>query len=336
MCSGLEGFFVTSAPWGEKFGKFMMPHGIHVDALDRIWTTDVKLNRIVCLNPNSKQIILILGKSFKRKNERSQFCQPSDVLTIHDGKYLFVADGYCNSRIVMFDDSGNYMKEFTVNEQMTDGLKNVIIHGLSFIPDTYSICAVLRLNAKIVCFNIMNDSITFMYQFKRDIQLFAIAYTKIENKSGFYMIGMNNDDGIGYGYSLNLINKAIFAWDDIILNNPHDLIISNDKCFLYISSIGEMKNLQRLKLCKLGDTDTDPILANNSEYYVNILINFTIVFAVLFVLAPITYIFTLCFDKYKSKCQNSKVKSLFKSWRKCLQGKEYKKTDSDKLTLLNN
>jgi hypothetical protein len=43
-----------------------------------------------------------LGTEFEPGEDAEHFCMPTDVSVSSDGS-IFVADGYCNSRIVKFD-----------------------------------------------------------------------------------------------------------------------------------------------------------------------------------------------------------------------------------------
>lgn len=52
-----------------------------------------------------------LGERFVPGNDKTHFCKPAGVVVISDGS-IYVADGYCNSRIVRFSSSGQFMASF--------------------------------------------------------------------------------------------------------------------------------------------------------------------------------------------------------------------------------
>ena len=54
---------------------------------------------------------LTLGVKMIPGKDRRHFCKPTDVAVMTDGTF-FVADGYCNSRVVRFDANGNYQSEW--------------------------------------------------------------------------------------------------------------------------------------------------------------------------------------------------------------------------------
>lgn len=56
------------------------------------------------------ELLLTLGTSLVPGDDHGHFCKPTDVVVTNNGDIL-VSDGYCNSRIVIFDKNGNYMDE---------------------------------------------------------------------------------------------------------------------------------------------------------------------------------------------------------------------------------
>ena len=54
---------------------------------------------------------LILGVKLIPGNDRRHFCKPTDVAVMTDGTF-FVADGYCNSRVIRFDADGKFQKQW--------------------------------------------------------------------------------------------------------------------------------------------------------------------------------------------------------------------------------
>lgn len=64
---------------------------------------------------------LTLGEAFVPGDDERHFCKPTDVAVASNGD-LFVADGYCNSRIMKFDKNGNLLKQFgTKNGELRKG-----------------------------------------------------------------------------------------------------------------------------------------------------------------------------------------------------------------------
>jgi peptidylamidoglycolate lyase len=89
--------------------------------------------------------VLTLGESFVPGDDSSHFCKPTDVAVSNDGLNIFVADGYCNSRIVKFDSKGKYLKEYS----MPKGEQQLVIpHSLVLIESLDLLCVADRENGR--------------------------------------------------------------------------------------------------------------------------------------------------------------------------------------------
>lgn len=56
--------------------------------------------------------LITLGEDFHPGSDEKHFCKPSAVtVSVKDG-FVFVADGYCNNRIVKFDLNGKFLAQF--------------------------------------------------------------------------------------------------------------------------------------------------------------------------------------------------------------------------------
>lgn len=126
-----------------NFGKGVMvtPHGIHVDKDGNIWVTDGNDNlprrrpgapadapmppkpekvvghQVFKFSPDGK-VLLTLGKPGGNPpgadaEDPASFYQPNDVITYPNGDIL-VAEGHggANSRLILFDKSGKFIKQF--------------------------------------------------------------------------------------------------------------------------------------------------------------------------------------------------------------------------------
>lgn len=54
---------------------------------------------------------LELGVAFSPGSDRNHFCKPASVAVDAETGVVFVGDGYCNSRIVLFSPTGEYLME---------------------------------------------------------------------------------------------------------------------------------------------------------------------------------------------------------------------------------
>lgn len=143
--------------WGRDL--FYMPHGLSLD-LDgtSLWLTDVALHQVFKYSIDGTRELLELGTAFVPGNDESHFCKPTSVADT--GEFIFVADGYCNSRVVMFSAKGKYLGEFG---QSSDAayLSNTasiqptfsIPHKITYAKEAKMLCVADRENGRIQCFN---------------------------------------------------------------------------------------------------------------------------------------------------------------------------------------
>ena len=97
--------------WGSNL--FFLPHGLTIDHEGSFWLTDVALHQVLKFNEKDlKTPALILGEEFVPGSDQHHFCKPTSVAVDSKSGNFFVADGYCNSRIMMFDSKANYIREW--------------------------------------------------------------------------------------------------------------------------------------------------------------------------------------------------------------------------------
>ena len=91
-------------------GLFALPHSITIDASNAIWVADVALHQVFKLSRDGK-LLLSLGERAKPGEDQRHFNRPSDVAIAPDGS-IFVSDGYGNNRIVKFDSTGRFQRQW--------------------------------------------------------------------------------------------------------------------------------------------------------------------------------------------------------------------------------
>lgn len=92
-----------------------MPHGLTVDADGNIWLTDVALHQVFKCAPGGQMVLLTLGEKFEPGSDDLHFCKPTAVAVL-DGGDFFVADGYCNSRIVKYSAAGGRLLQWGLSD----------------------------------------------------------------------------------------------------------------------------------------------------------------------------------------------------------------------------
>ncbi|XP_075397444.1 peptidyl-glycine alpha-amidating monooxygenase isoform X16 [Tenrec ecaudatus] len=213
---------------------FYLPHGLSIDKDGNYWVTDVALHQVFKLAPSSKEgPLLILGRSMQPGNDRYHFCQPTDVAVDPATGSIYVADGYCNSRIVQFSPTGKFLTQW--GEESSGNNPNPgqlrVPHSLALVPHLGQLCVADRENGRIQCFE------TETKEFVREIKhaafgrnVFAISYIPgllfaVNGKPYF------GDQEPVQGFVMNFSNGEII---DIFkpvrkhFDMPHDIVASED------------------------------------------------------------------------------------------------------------
>lgn len=112
------------ARWGA--GEFIMPHGLSIDPAGKVWITDVAREQVFRLSPDGK-LELTLGERGVSGDDARHFGRPTDVAFA--GDEVFVSDGYTNSRVTVFDQSGRFLREW--GEQGAGGSGLAIPHAIA-------------------------------------------------------------------------------------------------------------------------------------------------------------------------------------------------------------
>merc|ERR1711981_724180 len=116
--------------WGK--GMFYMPHGLTIDGEGNTYVTDVGLHQVMRFPAGQTKPDLVLGVAFESGKGKNQFCKPTDVAVSERTGDFFVADGYCNSRILKFSSDGKL-------KQIIDGDWDVP-HSLALFEESDVLC----------------------------------------------------------------------------------------------------------------------------------------------------------------------------------------------------
>ncbi len=118
-----------------------MPHGLTVDHDQNVWLTDVGLHQVFKYNFEVSQDkpILTLGTRFEKGDDKTHFCKPTSVAVSELNDDVFIADGYCNNRVVQFDKSGKFIKEFEDKDMPLQ-----VAHSITLLEKDQLMCTVSR------------------------------------------------------------------------------------------------------------------------------------------------------------------------------------------------
>ncbi|XP_057614202.1 peptidyl-glycine alpha-amidating monooxygenase isoform X8 [Chionomys nivalis] len=213
---------------------FYLPHGLSIDKDGNYWVTDVALHQVFKLDPHNKEgPLLILGRSMQPGSDQNHFCQPTDVAVDPSTGAIFVADGYCNSRIVQFSPSGKFITQW--GEESSGSTPKPgqlsVPHSLALVPHLDQLCVADRENGRIQCFR--TDTKEFVREIKHASfgrNVFAISYIPgllfaVNGKPYF------GDHEPVQGFVMNFSSGEIIDVFKPVRKHfdmPHDIVASED------------------------------------------------------------------------------------------------------------
>ncbi|KAL1770973.1 peptidyl-glycine alpha-amidating monooxygenase isoform X9 [Sigmodon hispidus] len=213
---------------------FYLPHGLSIDKDGNYWVTDVALHQVFKLDPHSKEgPLLILGRSMQPGSDQNHFCQPTDVAVDPSTGAVFVADGYCNSRIVQFSPSGKFITQW--GEESSGSTPKPgqfsVPHSLALVPHLDQLCVADRENGRIQCFR--TDTKEFVREIKHAAfgrNVFAISYIPgllfVVNGKPYF-----GDREPVQGFVMNFSSGEIIDVFKPVRKHfdmPHDIVASED------------------------------------------------------------------------------------------------------------
>ncbi|XP_015379796.1 PREDICTED: peptidyl-alpha-hydroxyglycine alpha-amidating lyase 1-like [Diuraphis noxia] len=228
--------------WGGH--RFYMPHGITVDHENNVWLTDVALHQVFKFSPNSENVLMTFGTEFVPGNDLDKFCKPTSVAVTTSGEF-YVADGYCNSRIIKFSAKGRVLLEWgrstlVTGEMFVPPYQLWIPHALTLAEDKELICVADRENSRVLCFNTNNGTFNFEINPQLFQRIFSVAYSPVAGGL-FYVLNDKNMDVItetlAQGIVINASTLEIigkFHPKDDEFSRPHDMAVSPDGASVYV------------------------------------------------------------------------------------------------------
>ncbi|XP_055686462.1 peptidyl-alpha-hydroxyglycine alpha-amidating lyase 1-like isoform X1 [Lutzomyia longipalpis] len=241
---------------------FYMPHGLTVDDDSNIWVTDVALHQVMKLRKDQDKPLMVLGRRFKPGNGADTFCKPTSVAVLPSGDF-FVADGYCNARIIKFSAAGKRI--LTWGENSFQGVAHKIAppnflaipHALTLARDKGLVCVADRENGRVQCFHATNG--TFHSQYHSPLvgdRIYGVSYAPIDG-GHLYVIngpllafalwpGQENSETYHEvrGFVFDMTTQAVvdkFGLPNKDFSNPHDVVVSADGAEVYVAEIGELR-----------------------------------------------------------------------------------------------
>ncbi|XP_052747240.1 peptidyl-alpha-hydroxyglycine alpha-amidating lyase 1 isoform X2 [Bicyclus anynana] len=227
--------------WGQNL--FYMPHGITADREGNVWVTDVALHQVFKFTPQSRtQPALVLGEKFVPRDDDYHFCKPSAVAVLASGDF-FVADGYCNARVVKFARDGSKILQWGKRSSGRFGDSAFVLnvpHALALAEDRGELCVADRERGRVACFRA--DSGAFSGAFRSWLvgpKLYSVAYAPVDGGRLYIVNGPRLSAVPSRGYVIDyasgrLVDTFAAAGG---FSSPHDVAVSPDGGSIYVAEL---------------------------------------------------------------------------------------------------
>ncbi|XP_026683049.1 peptidyl-alpha-hydroxyglycine alpha-amidating lyase 1 [Diaphorina citri] len=241
--------------WGANM--FYLPHGITIDAYDNIWITDVALHqvfkypRLNSTTTATSNPLMTLGTAFTPGSSHKHFCKPTSVAVLPNGDF-WVADGYCNARLIKFNSDGMFLSQIGRSTRTTGELTPApyhfqVPHSMTLIPDQNILCVADRENGRLQCFDCHNG--TFLQSLESDVigrKIYGVSYSHM-NGGVLYIVNGPQEFTPAVkirGFVVDFRSQSIVSTfnpggDEFHL--PHDVISSDSGERLFVAEINPFR-----------------------------------------------------------------------------------------------
>ncbi|KAK6105982.1 Copper type II ascorbate-dependent monooxygenase C-terminal domain family protein [Brugia pahangi] len=231
-----------------KYGseKFYMPHGLTIDQQNDYYTTDVGSHQVIkwSLSHGSLTQAFALGEKFVPGSDQKHFCKPAGIAVTMDGS-IFVADGYCNNRIMKFDRSGQFVTQWGQSNYNMNGMGSVHLllpHDIVANNDGSLLYVTDRENARIQIFR--NDGhIMGQIVNPQNITAFENIYSADIHNNILYFIPGKQRNGLPLRmFSAHAKAARVqysFEPTNYPFNRPHAIRVSKDGRYIFVGELGQ-------------------------------------------------------------------------------------------------
>jgi DNA-binding beta-propeller fold protein YncE len=217
-----------------------MPHGLKIDSEGNVWVTDVGRHQVMKFSPNNlKEPVFIVGEERVPGNDKKHFCQPADVAILKNGDF-FVADGYCNSRIVKFNKNGEFLAEWSSEDE---GMPShfFVPHSLALHEKQNLICIADRENYRVQCFD-LNGNFLHETLLADNGPIYSVSFSANNGSVVYAVNGYNSRLNTQYDKKVFVVStKTGLVTGSISLDpeirTPHSLAVSDDQSEIYIGNL---------------------------------------------------------------------------------------------------
>jgi len=255
--------------WGKH--RFYLPHGLTVDNDGNIWITDVGAHQVYKFASGQlDKPALTLGVSLVPGYDEDHFCKPADVAVESNGNF-FVADGYCNSRILKFSADGTLIQQWGKAYKVGYGLPGhfdfKIPHSLALDDKKKLLYVANRELGRIHCFTTHGKFVKLIKHQDFGGRLFAVSFTPANGGLLYAISGpsLKNNGPSPSGFTIDPKTKHILRkWSPFTkgFTRPHDIHVLVDGSAVFVSEIGPNRvwkfNIHR-------DSQTHPVIIHHQQ-----------------------------------------------------------------------
>uniref|UniRef100_A0A182NHJ0 peptidylamidoglycolate lyase n=1 Tax=Anopheles dirus TaxID=7168 RepID=A0A182NHJ0_9DIPT len=242
--------------WGSNL--FYMPHGLTLDHEQNYWLTDVALHQVFKfdLARSTTAPVLTLGTRFEPGNDMYHYCKPTAVAVLQSGEF-FVADGYCNGRIVKYTAEGVptmswgrnsfiLTRTFTLAPGPVPENFFAIPHALTLVGDRELLCVADREQGRVQCFHTGNGTFHSQYSSPEMIgsRLFSVKYVHADGGLLYTINGPQFDLNVKPvgGYIIEMSSGSVVGRfqpnnSKHAFSNPHELAVTDDGTEVYVAEL---------------------------------------------------------------------------------------------------
>uniref|UniRef100_A0A8C4PZM7 Peptidylamidoglycolate lyase n=1 Tax=Eptatretus burgeri TaxID=7764 RepID=A0A8C4PZM7_EPTBU len=193
---------------------------------------------------DGRNSVIVLGKAFDPGSDLLHFCKPTAVAVDASYKEVFVADGYCNSRIIAFSlPDGKYLRHWG---RAGFGLGQFNIpHDLTWAPNISqhtqtdnlpALCVSDRENGRLQCFAPKSGSLLREIRPKGVTTVFSAAYTPQQGGLLYVLDARYSPIGLVLNYSTGRTISKFFA-ESPPFSMPHNLAILGNNSAVFVADV---------------------------------------------------------------------------------------------------
>lgn len=187
---------------------------------------------------NFNEPVLKVGEELVPGNDHNHLCKPADVAVLSNGDF-YVADGYCNSRVVKFNKNGEFLTEWGSkgNKNPNTGDRFFVVHSLALHEEQNLLCVADRENARVQCFD-LSGKFLFETNLKDYGPIYGIAFAA-NNGSTLYAVNLYTSKSESKVIKISTqTGQVIGSFDlDSSIQNPHALSVSDDASQIYVANL---------------------------------------------------------------------------------------------------